>query len=79
MFTPVHAQEMLNGKVVIGKGICSDIRDDHPCLLLIDPKRKDIAWIVAFGKDEKPLYVVEMDAKTGDQKIVWDRMNQTWP
>jgi len=73
VFTPVYAQEMLKGKVVIGQGIC-DLKDkEYNCLLAVDPKNQDIGYLVLMASDGQPLVVIEANMKTGEAKEVWNR------
>lgn len=73
MFTPVHAQEMLNGKVVVGQGIC-DLNDkEYNCLLAVDPKNKEVGYFVLMASDGQPIAVIEVNIKTKEAKEVWNR------
>ena len=71
-----QGQEFLNGKVVVAQGICEENGKEHDCLLVADPERKDIGWVVLLNEQGRPNVVLELNLKSGKSKVVWEKKNQ---
>jgi hypothetical protein len=71
-----QGQEFLNGKVVVAQGVCEENGKESPCLLVADPERKDIGWVVLLNREGRPSVVLELNLKSSKSKVVWDKKNQ---
>lgn len=70
-----QAQEMLKGKVVVAQGICENESKQYDCLLVADPKRDDVGWLVLINNKGEPQKVFEINSK-GEAKEVWDKQKK---
>lgn len=71
-----QGQEFLNDKIVVAQGVCEENGKEHNCLLVADPERKDIGWVVLLNRFGDPNIVLELDLKSGKSKVVWEKKNQ---